>query len=40
MAWFASRLTHHVHLLTCNSDRLADAKRRRTKTTYRPTDDA
>jgi DNA replication protein DnaC len=32
------RLTHHVHLLTCNGDsyRLADAKRRRAKPTSKP----
>jgi DNA replication protein DnaC len=34
------RLTHHVHVLTCNGDsyRLADAKRRRAKATTKKTD--
>ena len=36
------RLTHHVHLLTCNGDsyRLADAKRRRAKPVPKTTTDA
>jgi len=36
------RLTHHVHVLTCNGDsyRLADAKRRHAKPANIPTDDA
>ena len=36
------RLTHHVHLLTCNGDsyRLADAKRHRAKPAPKPTKDA
>lgn len=34
------RLTHHVHVLTCNGDsyRLADAKRRRAKPAPKPTE--
>ena len=36
------RLTHHVHVLTCNGDsyRLADAKRRHTKPKSAPEKDA